>query len=84
MDGEVMKKISLILVMFICFFGLGSVVYASPVNEKVTEFLDYCLSMVNSEEEPCEITKVEKEKPVQSNEDATTTTPHCMTENTDK
>lgn len=83
MDGEVMKKISLILVMFIVF-GLGSAVYASPVNEKVTEFLDYCLSMVNSEEEPCEITKVEKEKPVQSNEDATTTTPHCMTENTDK
>jgi hypothetical protein len=84
MDGEVMKKISLILVIAICFFGLGNAVYASPLNQKATEFLDYYLSMVKSEEDPCEIIKVEKETPVLSSKDTTTSTPHCLTENKDK
>jgi hypothetical protein len=84
MDGEVMKKISLILVITICFFGLGSAVYASPINQKASEFLDYCISMMKSEEDPCELTKEVKEKPVPISKGITTSTPHCMTENTQK
>jgi hypothetical protein len=67
-------------VMIICFFGLGSAVYASPINQKATEFLDYCLSMLKSEEDTCEITKIEQHESA-SEENTTKSTPHCMTEN---
>jgi hypothetical protein len=80
MGGEVMKKISLILVMIICFFGLGSAVYASPINQKATEFLDYCLSMLKSEEDTCDTTKIEQPESA-SKETTAKSTPHCMTEN---
>jgi hypothetical protein len=80
MDGEVMKKISLILVMTIYFLGIGSAVYASPINQKATEFLDYCISMLKSEEDTCKITKKELPESV-SKETTTKSTPHCMTEN---
>jgi hypothetical protein len=83
-DGGILKKISLILVVSIGLFVLGSAVYASPLNQKATEFLDYCLSIVKSEEDLCEITKELNDKPITSNKDKATSTPHCMVENTGK
>jgi hypothetical protein len=76
-----LKKISLIVVLIVGFLGLGTAVYASPLNEKATNFLDYCLSMMKNEEDPCE--KKDMEEMLKENtaaEETTNTSAHCMTE----
>jgi hypothetical protein len=77
-----MKKIGLILAITVSFLGVGKAVYASPLNEKATELIDYCLSLMQKSEDPCKVEKTDEIMPEMKKQMnlESSVTPHCMTE----
>jgi hypothetical protein len=75
-----MKRVTLLLATIVGLFGLGTAVYASPLNDKATDFLDYCLSIMKNEEDPCEQKDLEEMISNETATDATDSSAHCMTE----
>lgn len=60
------KRILLIMLVFVSFAGLGAAVYASPINQKVSQRLD---EFINSrfgndelKQDPCLLNKDEKKE----------------------
>jgi len=60
------KRILIILFVFVSFAGLGAAVYASPINQKVSQELDELIDSKFGNDEPkqdpCLLNKNEKKE----------------------